>query len=313
MFPDSTASARSIIFLFGAGASHGAGDILPEAPPLGLQLYGELARIYPGSWGSLPREVCEALKANFEDGMQVIYDRMSVLIPELMRQMAIYFIQFRPASGQTLYCRLIEHIRELGLLDRVLFSTLNYECVLEFSLLRKGISIDYFGLPAADVSVPVWKLHGSCNMFATGVTATPGVTYTAGAKFEGGLEGILDSSEAIGRWLYGTALAPAMCLYMRGKPLAISPAAVSRLQSMWFEALQESTVIFCVGVNPNAEDKHVWEPIASSPGQLYFIGGAAAFDGWTRQHRPNRSKLLGSRFETGIGNIIRSLAQHANH
>jgi hypothetical protein len=260
--------------------------------------------------GSLPADVREALRANFEEGMQLIHDRISALIPELMRQMAIYFIQFRPASGRTLYCRLIDCIRELGLLDRVVFSTLNYECVLEFSLLAKGIAINYFE-QSTRKGVPVWKLHGSCNMFATGLAATPGVTYTSGVTFDGGLEALLDSNEVIERWLDRTALAPAMCLYMRGKPLNISPAVIKQVQSMWTEAVHDCKAIFCIGANPYVEDSHVWGPIASSRCELWFVGGQTSFEKWAGRRRADRSDLLGIRFEIAFGSLLRRLAEYA--
>lgn len=64
-------------------------------------------------------------------------------------------------------------------MDRIAFSTLNYECVLEYSLLDAGIRIDYFG-PGESESVPIWKLHGSCNMFCHQLRATEGISYTKG-------------------------------------------------------------------------------------------------------------------------------------
>lgn len=159
--------SRDLIFLFGAGASHGADDILPESPPFGSHLYDKLARVYPGYWGALPEDIRQVFRRNFEDGMQLVYDRISVIIPELMRQMAIYFVQFRPASGQTLYCRLIDTLNMRGSLEPVLFSTLNYECVLELSLLGRRIQFNCFDPIDTNPNVPVWKLHSSCNMFAT--------------------------------------------------------------------------------------------------------------------------------------------------
>jgi hypothetical protein len=303
---------RDIVFIFGAGASYGAGDILPESPPLGFQLYRELARIYPGSWGALPEEVANALMSNFEDGMQIIYDRMSAAIPQLMREMAIYFVQFRPASGRTLYCRLIDVIRSLDILDRVLFSTLNYECVLERSLLAKQIGINLFQAIAENADVPVWKLHGSCNMFATGIEATPGVMYSAGVTFDGGIEALLDSNDVIGRCLVGTALAPVMCLYMRDKPLNVAPGAIKMLQSMWESSVRNSAAVFCVGVNPHVADAHIWQPIAEAPGDVYFVGGRTAFEHWQLTHRPNRSSFIGDRFGACFSELTRTIAEYAS-
>ena len=72
---------KDILFLFGAGASYGAGDILPEKPPLGNQLYDALSSVYPQSWGSLPPSVTEKFKeGNFEDGMGEIYENYSLFL-----------------------------------------------------------------------------------------------------------------------------------------------------------------------------------------------------------------------------------------
>ena len=302
---------RDIVFLFGAGASHGAGNILPESPPLGFQLYAELARVHPGSWGRLPAEIRRALQSNFEDGMQLIYDRMSLVIPELMRQMAVYFVQFRPASGRTLYCSLIDALTRYGLLDRVLFSTLNYDCVLELSMLGRGIRFNYFEAADSNPGVPVWKLHGSCNMFATGVEATPGVQYTAGATFEGGLRASLEVNEIMETCLVKTALAPAMALYMRGKPLNISPGVIRSLQARWKEAVSRSTAIFCVGVNPYPDDVHIWQPMAESAANLHFIGGKALFEAWLAQFRAGRGEFIDDRFASGFEILGRRLAEYA--
>ena len=43
---------RDIVILFGAGASYGAGHVLPQVPPLGPNLYDALAAQYPDKWGS---------------------------------------------------------------------------------------------------------------------------------------------------------------------------------------------------------------------------------------------------------------------
>lgn len=120
---------RDIIFLFGAGASYGAGEIIPERPPLGIQLFTELARIYPGSWGKLPPDIQMAFSANFEVGMTEIYKQLGMAIPQLMRELAIYFVQFRPVGENCLYRKLVRDLNLAGLSGRTVFSTLNYECI----------------------------------------------------------------------------------------------------------------------------------------------------------------------------------------
>ncbi len=76
--------------------------------------------------------------------MRLIHEQFGSYIPILMRDMAIYFIQFRPHNKATLYCKLIQDIQKIGLVDKSLFSTLNYECLLEYSLLEHGLPITYF-------------------------------------------------------------------------------------------------------------------------------------------------------------------------
>ena len=90
----------SNVVLFGAGASYGAGDIMPYNPPLGHQLFEALARYSPHTWGSLHDDVSKQFKlnSNFEPGMRAIWERSDQARPELpnlLRDMAHYLSQFR--------------------------------------------------------------------------------------------------------------------------------------------------------------------------------------------------------------------------
>jgi hypothetical protein len=278
------AISRDVIFIFGAGASYGAGGILPEQPPLGVQLYSILERIYPGSWGSFPNDICEVFKENFEAGMQLVHDRFAVAIPSLMREMAVYFVQFRPYERATLYCRLIEDLKQKNLLHRTLFSTLNYECVLEFSLLNHSHTIAYFD-EGSNNEIPVWKLHGSCNMFSQSIQAGPGIAYGEGIAWEGGIEAFLDANRVIQRCLVETALAPVMCLYMQGKPLSVSPAVIHAQQEKWAERVEAASMVVSIGVRPMTGDEHVWKPLAETSAPLFFIGDRIAFNKWCKESR----------------------------
>lgn len=296
----------TLTFLFGAGASAGAGSILPERPPLGAELFKELRRLCPGSWGSLPASIGMQLEADFEAGMARVSEEMSVAVPALMRDMAIYFIQFRSSARGSLYDRLIRDLHERGLLGSVVFSTLNYECVLEYALLEAGVEIDYFGNAGAGAQ-PVLKLHGSCNMFSAGVQATPGVTYTKGVVFEGGIQAWLDQNRVIEHCLVETALAPVMCQYMEGKPTSVSPSALKSIQDRWAELVAASTAVVCIGVRPHRPDAHVWEPLARFSGKLLFIGDEARFTEWAAERSVHVSTWLASRFSTGYEEMLKQL------
>lgn len=290
---------KEIIFLFGAGASHGTGYIIPGRPPLGSQLYQFLCEIYPKSWGAFPKEIRNKFeKENFESGMGELYEEYSQLIPKLMREMAIYLVQFRPVSDESLYCKLASYLRQANQLPLVLFSTLNYDCTLEFSLLRQNISISYFD-EGNKKAVPIWKLHGSCNFFSKYVQAS-GILYTKDVVFEGGLEAKLDIGSVVEKCLVNQALAPAMCLYMRGKPLQISPSVILGLQSAWKGQILNAKKIFCIGVKPWPDDFHIWGPLGETKATIFFAGDEEAFSKWISIHRKGPSMFLSSCFLSAL-------------
>jgi len=298
---------RDIVFLFGAGASFGAGGILPGKPPLGIELYKELERIYPSSWGSFDLNIKKEFYKNFESGMGIIYDRCSAVVPQLMQQMAVYFIQFRPfQKGSTLYCKLIQALDDMGILGKVVFSSINYDCVLEFSLLLQGHNISYFDA-GDENTIPVWKLHGSSNMFCKNVKMTRGASYSRGVVIEGGLQAFLDVGTVVENCVGDSALSPAMCLYMKGKPLQISPSVITRLQKRWEELIFKPSKIFLIGVTPLTEDYHIWDPLKETDSPLYIIGRKDIYEQWANKYRKENFEFLSQRFNTGFNKIMEAL------
>ena len=285
-----------MVILFGAGASFGAGGILPESPPLGGGLFDELAVSYPASWGKLPGELPAVFReAGFEAGMQIVYERHGEAIPQLMREMAVYFVQFRPHQASTLYCRLIRQLLEANALKDVSFATLNYECVLEFSLLAANVTVGYFPGNVPNGGVPVWKPHGSCNMFSHGVLAGQDVFYGTGVVWEGGAQAFFDPNRVVEHCLVETGLAPIMSLYMEGKPLAVSPSVVRQIQDALTNDVLAASAVFVIGVRPVLADTHIWEPLATTNAHLYYVGDEYGFEEWRLAHRPDRaSTFLGA-------------------
>jgi hypothetical protein len=62
------------VVLFGAGASHGCGGIVPYPPPLGGGLYADLARHYP-DWRGMPADLKRQFEDDFEQGMLSMVER----------------------------------------------------------------------------------------------------------------------------------------------------------------------------------------------------------------------------------------------
>ena len=165
----------SSVIVFGAGASYGAGDVVPNRAPLGSELYSELCRYFPRSWGALPDDAGIEFNNNFENGMRVVWDKYGSATLDLMRHMALYFGQFRPKrAGSTAYAFLAEELKKRGLVHKVTIATLNYECLLEIELTHLGIQISYSLEGTPQGQIKVLKPHGSCNFLPSGISGPAG-------------------------------------------------------------------------------------------------------------------------------------------
>lgn len=298
------------VILFGAGASYGAEHILPDAPPLGKDIYAELSRCFPGSWGALPKDIKDTFTEGFEQGMQLLWDRCSSSIAPLMRHMTLYLAQFRPdGSLQDLYSRLFAELKDQGVAGGVLYSTLNYECVLELAASARGMTIEYGeGETSADI-VRIWKLHGSCNFISANLQVGGGISFSRGIVFEGGLRPV-DPNDAIQYCLSNTGLYPAMALYMDAKPIQIGQAVVHQIQKRWGEVVRNAKRVLIVGVHPYPQDAHIWGPLAQSQGELAYVGPKQAFENWMRNHRQGElGQWLGAQWDQCFSETVSFISE----
>lgn len=65
--------------MFGAGASFGSGEVDPYPPPLGNKLYEELKISFTESWGTLEAGDDKQFDINFEEGMQSMFDKHTIV------------------------------------------------------------------------------------------------------------------------------------------------------------------------------------------------------------------------------------------
>ena len=295
-----------IVFLFGAGASFGSGNVHPINPPLGNSLFNSLQRLFPGTWGQIPDELSSKFENDFEKGMHEVIDNHSFSIAPLMQHMGIFFSRFNLYNDKPNYYKsLVSHIKNESLLDQTVFSSLNYECLLEIAFSQKGIQINYFDEPS-DNSASIFKLHGSCNFKSNNIQASRGVQFSSGVSFEGGIQ-IIQPREVPRVFKGNTGLYPAMCLYAKNKPLAIAPSQIKEAQKKWKDITEKADKVFIIGVKPNVEDKHIWEPLANSEAHLYYVGLEEDFSNWTTEHRSNNHTYLGSTWEKTHDEILREL------
>jgi hypothetical protein len=298
------------VVLFGAGASHGLRDVSPWLPPLGGELFSQLTVAFPSSWGQIPANIQHTFGSEgFEEAMAILWEDHSLQVPRLMQDMALYFLRFRPRSaGSTEYCQLAALVKS-GAIKNVLFSTLNYECILELAFALQGLNIDVFGL-GSEGYVPVWKLHGSCNFRNEGLQMGVGISFTGGVSFSGDVKA-MQLGEADAHWRSGQTLPPAMSMYLKDKYSQTNQDYFLRLRSEWAEVVRGAENVVVVGVHPFPDDEHIWGPLADTPAKLTYVGDRTAFRGWSRKHRQGHggtSSTPASTFSEGFQAVVSALS-----
>jgi hypothetical protein len=295
-----------IAILFGAGASSGVGGVFPSAPPLGRNLYAELAQSFPDTWGKIPEPLAREFDDDFEVAMSRLWESGTPAIGVLMQQVALYFCRFRlPGDRRDAYSDLIDRLRARGRLRATRFASLNYECLFEDAVDLAGLRVAYFAREPREGELAVWKPHGSCNFLPLGPIDVPP---------EAGLppDVVIDtdvrpvSREEVVRFCErDSALYPAMAVYARGKPIQVAPRAVERTHGYWAEACERAEAIVVVGVKPQPADVHIWDPIARAPGRVLYVGAPGPFDDWRRARRPGArgDAVLGERFDQAVARI----------
>ncbi|GAG27441.1 unnamed protein product [marine sediment metagenome] len=145
-------------------------------------------------------------------------------------------------------------------------------------------------------------------MFCKNIDVSQAVSYSGGVTVDGDVKPLMTIG-AVVEQCFTTGLAPVMCLYMRGKPLNVSPSAVGEFQAKWKEAALHASVVVCIGVNPHAPDKHIWEPLTQTEAAIWFIGDEKEFRNWAGQRVTGTSEFLSPYFHTGYGDLERRLVQ----
>ncbi len=300
----SSGSRVGSVVLFGAGASAFGPGVLPHNPPLGGDLFAELARCFPDLWGAMSPQMAARFQPDFEAGMRYIWQRypnaMQAAIPgipapyELMQTMALYFLQFHlDPEGPNHYSRFLRALDASENADAVRLATLNYENLLEFAL-------NSLGKPRR-----VLRPHGAVDWWVEGPVVRIGSGWAVGAGFHGighrvvpiARTNILPRMQKEGKY-------PAMAIYMPSKATQMGQRKLLNHQWRFREAIARAARLAVVGVRPYESDEHIWGAIARFPGELLYIGDNTPFDKWRHQYRPvGRSRWIGPTFEGAIDEL----------
>jgi hypothetical protein len=308
---------RDIVVLFGAGASHGADYVLPTAPPLGVTLYDALATQYPSVWGPdshIGRTWADKLMRDFERTMaeDVLPCVPSLSLLEWHRCVAQFFAGHNLSEeGEDCYSALLSGLMSKGLLRRIMFGTLNYDCLFEQAMTRLRLDVSYMLDDFRSYSsIPLAKIHGSCNFVSTDLfTYRAQLTNANASSLEchfdplplGNLPNRLrDKFSRYERGFY-----PVLSLYSPYKPSILAQGKLQTLRNTLAQCLAHATAVVIIGIKPNPQgDQHLWGPIAQSPApRILYVGGDFAV---LRTLQP-RSVHSAETFADGVGPILSAL------
>lgn len=310
---------RDIVILFGAGASYGAGHVLPQVPPLGPNLYDALAAQYPDKWGSeshLGKMWAAQLRDDFERTMyeEVLPKVSSLSLLEWHRCVAEFFAGYRlPRGRRDMYSLLLSGLRTRGLLERVTLGSLNYDCLLEQAMLGLRLITDYMLDDfAPQESVPLAKIHGSSNFITDDLFSDRAYITNPNAMIECTFTALhvqnLESRLRERFSTYKPAFFPVLGLYSPDKPSILAPAKLQNLRNIFAERINRATAVVLIGVRPNPRDPHLWEPVAQSQAsRIAYVGGEADYQ--TLMKLQGKAVHLAETFKAGAAPVLNTLGE----
>ncbi len=294
------------LILLGAGASYGSSTHL--VPPMGSGLFKELQRFNPPGWGALTATIAKQFEVDFEQGMRELASSRPHDMPILQRAMAAYFFNFLP-THDSLYIRLAKRIKRSDWKGAI--ATLNYERLLEISLLNAGIQ------PVVDSVVSAGQLevclpHGCCHLFCEGVQASAnGVSFSGvGVTFDGQVVAISNPTDFQAR-INGNSVPPVMSYFEPDKTTSSGTSFIKRQRERWNVLVEEAKTIVLVGVKLRPSDSHLWSGIAKTNARLVFCAGQSAgeeFRQWANAERPGKyTEVLNGYFADKFDEICESI------
>jgi len=293
-----------LVFLFGAGASHGAIGVKPYLPPLGCDLYDRLAKQFPGTWGAASQfaGVADGFKNDFEAAMeQYCNEHSATAVVSALNDMARYFATFYP-DGTDLYSELVRALKARSLIAQTVFSSLNYDCVFEKAALRLSYRVHYEGVDSAPVApgdVRVIKPHGSCNFLTSETDQRIRAILFTGSTVEAGIEA--QNPESVCAALETRTRWAVMSNYASNKITPLSPAQITQVRNGFAARLASAVKIIVIGARPNDHDTHVWAPLRDCGKEVLYVGGDY------KSLRISSSSLLGRTFKKAWAPLLGEL------
>lgn len=291
------------LFFFGAGASRGSIDCIPELPPVGPGLFAELQK-QGGIFATISPDMAAEFVPRFEQGMARFILERRAERHIFVREMARYFLRFQPGPGN-LYRTLLQRAMESR--RHVIYSTINYDILLERSALSLGRGWSIRIPREHPRDIPILKLHGSCNIMPDlGNSVIRGASVgTSEYIYDGpcvamlpeNAERFLDTEDVMG---------PVIAMYEPKKRVVYAPTCLQGIQEMWRKEVERAHRIYVIGVAVNVDDNHVWDPLARAPGWIGYVGlkaDADRFEAWAAKLRSGPSEVVAHTFENALDGL----------
>jgi len=241
--------------------------------------------------------------------MLAVLEKNDELGPELLIDMALYFSMFRvPADSSDLYSSLVAHI-----IDRlpdvpVAFATLNYDCLLEGAIQAFGIGFSYHPKALQPGSIPVWKLHGSCNFLPDlGTNQVIGTQFKrVGQIYKGPIKAV--SLQEVQSYYSGepgrrASIPPVMSYYAPGKFTPVEEETLGEIRQAWSESARAASRIVVIGARPILSESHVWRPILEAEAEVFYVGGESDGLGEMKRRLGGRLKRIAHYFSDAMPTI----------
>jgi hypothetical protein len=260
---------------------------------LGSELFDRLTGP-PAS--SFPDAVRSEFQSNgFEAGMRALFKHDSALVLPFQRQIALYLLLLE-SNAPNHYDDLLRALTG----KKVLWSTINYDCLLEVAMERTFKAFNY----AADLSRDrdMVKLHGSANFKVDGGNIVGGsFVFDRGQVLVEGPLAPLSRQDAIAQWSNpNEGLAPIMSLFIDGKDDVITCAALDQWRASWAKSIAVARSVVCIGIRIYPADTHIWDVIRDSKAKLAFVGPEVGeTHSWAKSNNRDRAFHLATSFDAG--------------
>jgi len=280
-----------------------------------------IAAQYPKEWGSesyLGQKWATQFRKDedIEKTMSenVLPNEPSLSLLEWHRPVAKFFAQYRlDGSGNDMYSLLLSGLRSKGLLGRLFLGSINYDCLLEQAMIELGLSHNYMlNDRAPEGSLPLAKIHGSCNFITDDLSSRRHLLTIANAWIECGftalpvlgLEGCLRERFSRNK----QAFFPVLGLYSPDKPSIVASFIIQNLRKALAEKIRAATKVVLIGLRPNLEnDPHLWYPVKQS--QALKIGYVGCKDDYgALRGLQGRADHLAEKFIDGVAQVLEYLS-----